>query len=84
LRGGLTAVGAERSSNDDRVPGDAALVGTRWTDDLVKVAKPLDEGSAGPIVVENFGTGLCNGWLSAEMMMMKSGKRQHCSFISLT
>jgi hypothetical protein len=27
LRGGLTAVGAERSSNGDRVPGDAALVG---------------------------------------------------------
>jgi hypothetical protein len=39
LRGGLTAIGAERSSNGDRVPGDAALVSPlRWTDDLVKVA----------------------------------------------
>jgi hypothetical protein len=27
LRGGLTVVGAEMSSNGDRVPGDAALVG---------------------------------------------------------
>jgi hypothetical protein len=33
--------------------------------------KPLDEGSAGPIVVENFGGGLCPAVeISVEMMMI--------------
>jgi hypothetical protein len=57
LRGGLTAVGAERSSNGDRVPGDAALVGPPKGGE--GRGKSLDEGSTGPIVVENFGGGLC-------------------------
>jgi hypothetical protein len=50
-----------RSSNGDRVPGDAALVAPhkvdRWSGEDRR--KSLDEGSAGPIVVENFGRGLC-------------------------
>jgi hypothetical protein len=53
-------VGAERSSNGNCVPGDAALVGQkvdRRSGD--GRGKPLDEGSTGPIVMENFRGGLC-------------------------
>jgi hypothetical protein len=47
-------------SNGDRVPGDAALVGPPKVDRRSGEGrgKPLDEGT-GPIVVKNFGGGLC-------------------------
>jgi hypothetical protein len=58
LRGGLTAVGAERSSNGDRLPGDVALVGPPRT-------------AASDRRGELWGRPMSsNGCLSAEMMMM--------------
>jgi hypothetical protein len=74
LRGGLTAFGAEKFSNGDHVPGNAALVGPYKVDRRSGEGrgKSLDEGSTGPSVVENFGGRPMSSSrrLSAKKMMM--------------